>query len=127
MKSYKNKSSSYLSFIDNIFMAWTKSENKLKSFINEINKKHDSIKFGFIFSKENIKFFDTLIYKDYINQNYLHVKSAHPFSLKKSIPYSQALRIKDVCATFEEYKKHSNDLVKDLLKKGTNKNHLKPN
>ena len=108
-------------------MAWTKSENKLKSFINEINKKRDSIKFGFIFSKENIKFFDTVIYKDYINQNYLHVKSAHPFCLKKSIPYSQALRIKDVCATFEEYKKHSNDLVKDLLKKGTNKNHLKPN
>ena len=118
MKSYKNKSSSYLSFIDNIFIVWTKSENKLKSFINEINKKYDSIKFGFIFSKENIKFLDTLIFKDCNNQNYLHVKSAHPFSLKKSIPYSQALRIKDVCSTFDEYKKHSNDLVKRFVKKG---------
>ena len=35
----KNKSSSYLHFIADIFMVWTKSENKLKSFINEINKK----------------------------------------------------------------------------------------
>ena len=31
--------------------------------------------------------------------------------LKKSIPYSQALRIKLVCSTLDEYKKHSNELV----------------
>ena len=30
----KNKSSSYLRFIDDIFMVWTKSENELESFIN---------------------------------------------------------------------------------------------
>ena len=36
----KSKSSSYLHFIDDIFMVWTKPENHLKSFINEINKKH---------------------------------------------------------------------------------------
>ena len=99
----KNKSSSYLWFIDGIFMVWTKSENEIKSFINEINKKHHSIKFDFKFAREKIEFLDTLVYKDHNNllqttlykkptdrQNYLHAKSAHPFRLKKSIPYSQA-------------------------------------
>ena len=51
-------------------------------------------------------------------QNYLHSKSAHPFSLKKSIPYSQALRIKRICSTFEEYRKHSRDLIKRFVEKG---------
>ena len=64
----------------------------------------------------------TLIYEDHNNrlqttlnkkptdgQNYLHGESAHPLTLKKSIPYSLALRIKRFCSTFDEYKKHSND------------------
>ena len=60
----KNKSTHYLHFINNIFMVWTKSENKLKFFINAINKKHHSRKFDFKFSKEKIEFLDTLVYKD---------------------------------------------------------------
>ena len=61
----KNKSSSCLRFIDEVFMVWTKSEKELKSFINEINKKHHSIKFDFKFSKQKIEFLDTLVYKDH--------------------------------------------------------------
>ena len=64
--------------------------------MNEINQKHQSIKFDFKFSKENTEFLDTLVYSSSNNrlqttlykkptdcQNYLHAKSAHPFSLKK--------------------------------------------
>ena len=100
--------------------------------MNEINKKHQPIKFDFKFSKENIKFLDTLVYIDSNNrlqttlykkptdcQNYLHAKIAHPFSLKK-IPYSQALRIKRIFSTFEEYRKHSQDLIKRFVEKGYN-------
>ena len=103
-------------------MIWTISENQLNIFINEINKKHHSIKFDSKFSKDKIEFLNTLVYKDHNNrlqttlykkttdrQNYVYTKSAHHLSLKKSIPYSQTLRIKRVCATFDEYKKHSND------------------
>ena len=70
-------------------MVWTESENELKPFINEINKKHHSIKLNFKFSQEKIEFLDTLVYKDHINhlqttlskkstdrKNYLHAKSA---------------------------------------------------
>ena len=64
------------------------------------------MKFDFKFSKESLEFLDTLVYMDSKNrlqttlykkpidyQNYLHAKSGHLPSLKKSIPYSQALRI----------------------------------
>ena len=90
------------------------SENELRKFMNEINQKHQSIKFDFKFLKENIEFLDT-VYIDSNNrlqttpykkptdcQNYLHAKSAHSFS-QKSMPYIKALRIKCICSTFEEY------------------------
>ena len=90
----KNKSSSDLHFIGDIFMLWSKSENQLKSFINEINKKHHNIKFDVKFSTEKIEFLDTLGYKNHSNrlqttlhikpadrQNYLHSKSLHSFSV----------------------------------------------
>ena len=77
------------------------------------------------FPKKKTEFLDTPVYKDHNNclqttlyqkptdrQNYLHAKSVHPLSLKKSI-YSQALRRKRFCSTFDECKKHSNDLSSD--------------
>ena len=53
-------------------------------------------------------------------QNYLHAKSAHPFSLKKGILYSHALRIKHISSVFEEYRKNSQDLIKRFVEKGYN-------
>ena len=92
----KTKSAIYLHYIDDIFMVWTKPENELKYFMNEINQKHQSIKFDFKFSKESIEFLDTLVYIDSKNRlqtilykkptgckNYLHAKLAHSFLLKK--------------------------------------------
>ena len=129
----KNKSIIYLRYIDEIFMVCIKSKSELGKFMNEINQKHQSMKFGFKFSKENIEFLDTLVDIDSNNRlqttlykkptdckNYLHAKSAHPFSLKTSTPYSQALRIKCICSTFEEYRKDSQDLIKRFVEKGFN-------
>ena len=58
----KNKSAIYLRYIDNIFTVCIKSESELRHFMNEINEKHQSIKFDFKFSKESIEFMDTLVY-----------------------------------------------------------------
>ena len=87
-------------------MVWNKSESELKHFMNKINQKYQSIKFDCKFSKESIELLDTLVYinskkrlqttlckKPTDGQSYLHGKSAHPFSIKKSIPYSQALSL----------------------------------
>ena len=64
--------------------------------MNKINQKHQSIKFDFKFSKENIQFLEALVYIDSNSklqttlckkptdcQNYLLAKSARPLSLKK--------------------------------------------
>ena len=111
----------YLPFIDDIFMIWAKSGKDLIEFLNELNTKHTSIKYAFKYSRQQIEFLNTLIYIDNNNklqstlykkptdrQNYLHSK--HPYSLKKSIAYSQALRIKRICATQNEFEKHSSNL-----------------
>ena len=116
-----------------------RSENKLTSFINEINKKHHSIKFDFKFSIKKIEFLDTFFHKDHNNrlqtmlykkpihrQNHLHAKSAHPLSQKReSIRYSQSLRIKCVCSAFDEYKRHSNDLVKRFVEEVYRENKIR--
>ena len=81
----KNKSVIYLRYIEDIFMVWIKSESELRQLMNEINQKHQSIKFNFKFSKESIEFLETLLYIDSKNrlqttlykkpadcQNYLH-------------------------------------------------------
>ena len=47
----KSKSVIYLRYIDNIFMVWSKSESELRHFMNELNQKHQSIKFDFKLSR----------------------------------------------------------------------------
>ena len=51
----KNKSILFLQFIDDIFMQWIKSEQKLRNFRNLTNQKHQSIKFDLKFSKHKVK------------------------------------------------------------------------
>ena len=43
----ESKATTYLRYIDDIFMIWTKSTSELKAFLEEINSIHHSIKFDF--------------------------------------------------------------------------------
>ena len=108
----KGKVITLLLFIDDLFMIWTDIEEELLKFINELNQKHKTIKFDFKYSKTKIELSDVLVYKEINNklqttlykkptdrQSYLHANSEHPRSLKESIRYSQALRVKRICST----------------------------
>ena len=134
----ENKTKLYLRYIDDIIMIWTGSENELFNFLNDLNKKHRSIKFDYKYSTKKIEFLDTQLYiteecklettlyrKPTDCQNYLHASSNHPYSLKKSIPYSQALRIKRICTSTEEYKTHCTALRQQLVEKRYNANLIK--
>ena len=121
----KNRSVIYLCYIDDIFMVCIKSESELRQWMSKINKKKSvrcelrqwmskinkkkSVRSDFKSSKESIEFLDTLVYTN--SKNRLQTKS---------IPYSQALRIKSICSTFEEYRKYSQDLAKRFFEKGYN-------
>ena len=60
----KGKVDLYLRYIDDIFFIWKGTEEELKNFFNEINKKHPSIKFDQKYSKLKIEFLDVLVYKE---------------------------------------------------------------
>ena len=89
------------------------------TFIKELNKKHKTIKFDFQISPRKTAFLDAMLYKDENSniqttlyrkptdqQTFLHAISEHPRSLKSSIPYSQALRLKTISSTTTEFDKN---------------------
>ena len=108
----KKKLLLYFGYINHIFMILTETKQELIIFFESLNSKHKTIKSEYNISHSNISILDTLIYKNKNNslqttlyrkltdqQSYLHAYSDHPKSLKRSIPYSQALRIKTICST----------------------------
>ena len=103
-------------YIYDIFFLWEHGEEKLKTFIGNINKMHPTIKFTADWSKTSINFLDVTvsitecIYM--LNHQDLLSSSCHPFYSKKGIPYSQALRLKRICSNNEFFDKRYNDLEK---------------
>ena len=108
----------YLRFIDDLFFIWTGNKKDLMKFLNELDTKHESIKFEYQISKTSITFLDpeayiknsklyTKIYRKQTDcQTFLNINSEHAKSLKTSIPYSQALRIKRICSKTTDFEHH---------------------
>ena len=103
-------------------------KSRVNDFIKELNEKHKTIKFDFQISPRKIAFLDTMLYKDENNhiqttlyrkptnqQTFLHAKSVHLRSLKSSIPYSQALRLKTICSTSTEFDKNCAIIKQNFL------------
>ena len=127
----QEKSSFYLRFINNIFSLWNGTEEELKSFINRVNIVHPTIKFETNYSNTEINFSDTTVkitsknelvttlYKKETDRNtFLHHKSYHPPSTKKSIPYSQALRLSRICSDGNDYHKQLEELRDRFIQRG---------
>ena len=127
----------YLRYIDDIFLIWTSTEEKLLAFIEELNNLHESIKFDVKYSTKSINMLDTTVFIDSLNflrttlyvkptdrQSYLHYKSEHPTNMKNNIPYSQALRIKRICSSNQDYKKHTNNLKNVFISRGYKEEHV---
>ena len=88
------------------------------------------MKFEYEISKKRISFLDTEIYiknnkshtkifrKKTDCQTFLNINSEHPKSLKNSIPYSQAFRIKRICSAKKDFDHHLRVLKEIFLKQG---------
>ena len=104
-------------YIDNIFFIWTHGEKELQTFLCSLNEFHTDIKFTYESSKESIAFLDLKVVKNsniitdlYVKSTdchqYLHYLSAHPNHTKRSVVFSQTLRISRLCSYEENFIKH---------------------
>ena len=124
-------------YIDDIFMIWPHGEEKLNEFVNLLNSSHETIKFTHEVSPSKINFLDVtvLLHNNNITTD-LHVKSTdthqyllssscHPNHIKKSIPYSLALRIRRICSTDDNFKQRTNELLEFLCQRGHKRDYVK--
>ena len=93
-----------------MFFIWTHGEEKLLLLLTDLNNYNPSIKFTYEFNKELISFLDLKIsfcdgklttdlpVKPTDRHQYLHYTSAHLNHRKRSIVYSQALRLSRNCS-----------------------------
>ena len=118
-------------YTDDIFLLWHLGEEKLKEFLDILNRYHPSIKFTSKYSRKRIDFLDVEIIKEgnrlitdvFVKSTdthqYLHATSCHVYHSKKSIPYSQALRFNRICSENQFFDKRCNDLevwLKNVVK-----------
>ena len=120
----------YIRYIDDLVFVWKGPESKLKEFLEVINTIHPKIKIDHKHSRERIDFLDTtvkltnnklsttLFTKPTDRRAYLHSKSYHPNSTKRSIAYSQAARLRRICTSLEDFWSHASQLKKDLVSRG---------
>ena len=116
--------------IDDIFMVWEHGEEELKKFLETLNCYHSTIKFTVEYSRPKINFlnitvmkkglqlFTDLYVKPTDTHQYLHASSCHVSHCKKSMPFSQALRLNRICSENAVFDKICNDLEVWLKKRG---------
>ena len=129
-----NKPLVWFRYIDDIFAIWTHGEDKLNDFLLYINSIHSSFQFTCNYHKECAQFLDVSVSVDnygrittnlYVKptdtHQYLLATICHPSHAKRSISYSQALRILRICSSKETAKLRCTELVDCLVKRGHNK------
>ena len=97
LNQYPTKLSIWLRYVDDIFMIWNDSEDKLKDFLAYINTVIPAIQFTHTHSFKSVNFLDVLVTltndgtistdlytKPTGTHQYLHMNSCHPNHVKKS-------------------------------------------
>jgi hypothetical protein len=109
-------------YIDDVFCVFDCSDEDLQTFLKWINQLHDTIKFTLFTSPDGVPFLDTfamiengaIVLRPYTKETdrkqYVIPSSCHPPHCIKSIPYSQALRIKRICTKDADFKKEMHNL-----------------
>ena len=67
---------------------------------------------------KNNKLYTKIYRKETDRQSFFQIDSEHPKSLKNSIPYSQALRIKLICTSSKDFEHHRKELKERFLEQG---------
>ena len=117
-------------FIDDIFFIWTDSEKNLNKLLKDLNEFHPNLKFTYEKSKEKINFLDLVIKlkdgkivtdlycKPTDSHQYLYYDSCHAEHIKRSIFFSQTLRLKRICSQKSNLDSHVKELKNWFSKSG---------
>ena len=123
-------------YIDDVFFIWIHGKEKLASFIDDLNNYHPNIKFTHESNKEHIPFLDLnvrmsgnklstgLYIKPTDRHQYLHYTSSHPEHTKKSVVYTQALRLSRTCLQEKDFKKHIAEIKSWFSHRGYPQKHI---
>ena len=130
LKDCDKKPLAWWRYIDDIFMLWQHVEKEREKFLEFLNCYHPTIKFTANYSRKEVNFLDVsvrkkdnqlvtdLYIKPIATHQYLHATSCHVYHSKKSIPYSQALRLNKICSENSFYDKRCNELEVWLRERG---------
>ena len=130
LKTYPLRPKVWWRYIDDIFILWEHGEDSLKTFLKALNKVHPTIKFTADYSTKKVNFLDveitfkgTKLHTDLYTKptdthQYLEASSCHPAHCKRSIAYSQALRLNRICSDNTSFDKRCNELEAWLVKRG---------
>ena len=135
MENFNLKPWVWWRYIDDVFMIWEHGEETLKEFFTHLNSISPSIQFENPpkYSKVSIDFLDVkvtrvgdslktdLYTKPTDTHQYLEFSSCHPYHTKRSIPYSQALRLRRICSEEEDFSKRISQLKQWLYSRGYDK------
>ena len=131
LDQYPIKPSIWLPCIDDIFMIWNESEDKLKDFLTYINTVIPAIQFTHAHSFKSVNFLDVLVTladdgtistdlytKPTNTHQYLHMNSCNPNHVKKAIAFLQATRILHICCDPATAQSRCNELIEYLVRHG---------
>ena len=111
-----------LRYIDDIFFIQTHGKGTLKKFLDDLNSFDNNIKFTHEPSKENATFLDLIVklskgclttdlhIKDTDRRQYLNFNSSYPDYTKRSIIYSQILRLTKICTFKNGILRHRDEI-----------------
>ena len=119
-------------YIDDVFFIWDHDEESLKEFLAYLNTLHPNIKFDSPaqYSSDTLNFLDVtvsrvgdrlktdLYSKATDTHQFLEFSSCHPFHTKRSIPYSQTLRLRRICSEDRDFYKRIKELKGYLKARG---------
>ena len=117
-------------YTDDIFYIWTHGNNKLEKFLDDLNSFDNNVTFTHDSSKDNAIFLDLILklskgclttdlhVKDTDRHQYLHFNSPHSDHTKRSIIYSQALRLAKICTFENDILRHRDEIKSWFQRRG---------
>lgn len=103
-------------YIDNIFVVWDGPLDLLQTFLNKLKDNRFNLSFTHNYSPQEVPFLETLVRVDdsgnltttlyrkpTTGNSILRSDSAHPASLKRSMPFAHHLRIRCICSSIVDF------------------------